>query len=70
MWTLVDFWIMFSGRKMASVSEENSDISDFKGFTEEDLADNISVVPWVNKDLWTCQLKGLQPVTCTLLSQS
>ena len=30
---------------MASISEENSDISDFEGFTEEDLAVNISVVP-------------------------
>ena len=31
--------------KIASISEENSDISDFEGFTEEDLAVNISVVP-------------------------
>ena len=31
--------------KMASISEENSKISDFEGFTEEDLAVNISVVP-------------------------
>ena len=31
--------------KMASISEGNSDISDFEGFTEEDLVDNISVVP-------------------------
>ena len=30
---------------MASISEENSDISDFEGFTEEDLAVNIFVVP-------------------------
>ena len=30
---------------MASISEENSEISDFEGFTEEDLAVNISVVP-------------------------
>ena len=42
---VVDFWIMFSGRKMASISDVNSDISDFEGFTEEDLADNISTVP-------------------------
>ena len=31
--------------KMASISEGNSDISDFEGFTEEDLVENISVVP-------------------------
>ena len=31
--------------KMASISEENSEISDFEGFTEEDLAVDISVVP-------------------------
>ena len=30
---------------MASISEENSEISDFEGFTEEDLAVNISIVP-------------------------
>ena len=30
--------------KMASISEENNGISDFEGFTEKDLADNISVV--------------------------
>ena len=30
---------------MASFSEENSDNSDFKGFTEEDLVVNIAVVP-------------------------
>ena len=30
---------------MASISEGNSDISDFEGFTEEDLVDNVSVVP-------------------------
>ena len=34
---------MLSGRKN-SISEENSDISDFEGFTEENLAVNISVV--------------------------
>ena len=31
--------------KMASISEGNSDISNFEGFTEEDLVENISVVP-------------------------
>ena len=31
--------------KMASISEGNCDISDFEGFTEEDLVENISVVP-------------------------
>ena len=31
--------------KIASISEGNSDISDFEGFTEEDLVENISVVP-------------------------
>ena len=30
---------------MASISEKNSDISDFEGFTEENLAVNISFVP-------------------------
>ena len=30
---------------MASISEGNSDISGFEGFTEEDLVENISVVP-------------------------
>ena len=30
--------------KMASISEGNSNISYFEGFTEEDLVDNISVV--------------------------
>ena len=30
---------------MASISEGNSDISDFEGFTEEDLVENISVAP-------------------------
>ena len=31
--------------KMVSISEGNSDISDFDGFTEEDLIANISVAP-------------------------
>ena len=46
MWTLL--WIIglcSVAGKMASISEGNSDISDFEGFTEEDLVENISVVP-------------------------
>ena len=46
MWTLL--WIIglcSVAGKMASISEGNSDISDFEGFTEEDLVDKISVVP-------------------------
>ena len=45
-WTLL--WIIglcSVAGKMASISEGNSDISDFVGFTEEDLVENISVVP-------------------------
>ena len=42
--TVVDYWIMFSGRKVAAISEGNSDISELEGFTEEDLVENISVV--------------------------
>ena len=35
---------------MASISEGNSDISEFEGFTEEDLVKNISVVPDLDPD--------------------
>ena len=45
-WTLL--WIIglcLVAGKMASISEGNSDISDFEGFTEEDLVENIPVVP-------------------------
>ena len=46
MWTLLwIFGLCSVAGKMASISEEYSDISYFEGFTEEDLADNISVVP-------------------------
>ena len=65
--TVVDFWIMFSGRKMALISEENSDISDFEGFTEEDLAkkndpdyvDN----KWVNTSINEMRACNLYPLT-------
>ena len=46
MWTLL--WIIglcSVAGKMGSISEGNSYISDFEGYTEEDLVDNISVVP-------------------------
>ena len=46
MWTLL--WIIglcSVAGKMASISEGNSCIPDFEGFTEEDLVENISVVP-------------------------
>ena len=42
MWTLL--WIIglcSVAGKMASISEGNSDISDFEGFTEEDLVDTL-----------------------------
>ena len=39
------FGLYLVAGKMASISEENSEISDFEGFTEEDLAVNISIVP-------------------------
>ena len=45
MWTLL--WIIglcLVAGEMASISEGNSDIFDFEGFTEEDLVDNISIV--------------------------
>ena len=38
------FGLYLVAGKMASISEENSEISDFEGFTEEDLAVNISIV--------------------------
>ena len=45
-WTpLCIFGLYLVAGKMASIFEENSEISDFEGFTEEDLAVNISVVP-------------------------
>ena len=45
-WTLLcNFGLYLVVGKMASISEENSEISDFEGFTEEDLPVNISIVP-------------------------
>ena len=66
MGTIVDFGIMFSGTKMASISEEDSEISDFEGFTEEDLAVNISTIP--DSDLIVLILKFLQLVAVTFLT--
>ena len=46
MWTLLwIFGLCSVAGKMVSISKENSDISDFERFTEEDLADSISAVP-------------------------
>ena len=45
--------------KMASISEENSDISDLEGFPEEDLADNISAVPDSDPDSSDIEVSSL-----------
>ena len=54
MWILSGhLWIIglcLVARKIASISEGNNDISDFEGFTEEDLVENISVVPDADPD--------------------
>ena len=63
-WTLL--WIIglyLVAGKMASISEGNSDISDFEGFTEEDLVENISVVQVLPQIVQTLQFLLLEVVT-------
>ena len=58
---------------MASIPKENSDISDFEGFTAEHLADNVSVVPDSDpdsSDIEFLQLVAVTFLTCTLSSQT
>ena len=46
--------------KMTSVSEGNSHMSDFGGFTEEDLVDNISVVPDSDPDSSDIEISSVE----------
>ena len=49
--------------KMTSISEGNSDISDFEGFTEDNLVENTSVLPDSDPDSSDIEFLLLEVVT-------